>query len=1281
MDSRRQRIEEVCDAALDRPVTERAAFVAAACGDDEALRLEVEALLAHEATAEGFHTPPISAAAAEALAGARWASYPHIEGIFAKALGLSPEARDAFLEEACAGDSLLKREIESLLSAATSSGGDDFSLVDQRPADLRGLTLGHYRIISPLGRGGMGEVFLAEDVRLGRRIALKVIPSEPAESLRADRLLREARAASALNHPNIVTVYDIGESHVGRYIAMEFIPGNNLRSFIASRPPVEEVARVISQVARALASAHAIGVIHRDIKPENIVLRDDGNVKVVDFGLARAPSLSVEGEVASGSGTISGLVVGTVHYMSPEQSVAGTVTGASDVYSLGVVLYEVLTGRRPIEAPSIISHIAALASQDVVAPSRHAPELPAILDELTLAMLDRRLDCRPTAQEVAARLDALTQDPLLRTRSGSRQRSSVGRDGERRALHSALGRVKDGRGHMLLVAGDAGVGKTTLVNDFLSDLRADDPHALIAHGRCSERLAGTGGYLPIVEALHQFMGRSADTVTARLVKSMAPNWYEQIVSATDLLQNRPAPLPPAPERMKREIVALLQEAARHRPLVICLEDLHWVDTSTLDVLTYLLDRSDDVRVLVLGTYRPTEIDPKHPFLDARHNVMMRGVCDEIQLTPLERRDIDSYLALVFPDHRLTADFGDLIYRRTEGHALFMTDLIAYLKDRGAVALRDREWVLTEPLSRIADAVPQSVRSMIDRKLEQLSEEDRRLLTIAAVQGDEFDAAVIAVAAERDPVDVEEQLEPLERLRGIVRLTREQELPNGTLSARYRFGHVLYQNELYGDLRPARRASLSRKIADALMQFHAPHADRIAAQTALLFEAARDFVTAADHFRIASERAQRIGAMHEAEALAQRGVAALSTLPDTVDRQRRELGLQVAMAVPSVGIHTHAAPQTRAVFARIRELGQRTGEVQPLFAMLDPRAWGGLSAGDTVNARAAAIECLNLANGSNDSGARIVAHFLVGVLDAQLADFPSACDQHSQIRRLYDARLHHIPLSYLFASDLGIQSRAEHADLLFHLGRFTEAFSASDEAIALGRQQGHPFTLSIVLLRRVKLLMESRVTTVLSEAETLLETLDELWAQHQLMHRNWGPYYRGWVDAAKGDIDGGTATMQRGIAGLRALGFRYYGPTLTSVIADFWCQAGRAPEALALVNEALAEARAINELHIVPELLRIRGMSLCATSGAGTPEAAEGDANIREGMTLARKHGTTYWELRAANTLAGQLISEGRRAEASAVLEDVLGRIDAERRKEVNELATAAALAAAARAAT
>jgi serine/threonine protein kinase len=1276
---RRRRIEEVCDAALDREAAERAAFVAAECGSDESLRQEVEALLAHISAADKFLAVPIDAIAAHILdevSEATSGAPNRIEELYETVLALPPDAREAFLKNACDGDQLLQRELELLLDEAPSFARP--SAPTPAAPDLTGAILGHYKIISLLGRGGMGEVFLAEDVRLGRRVALKVLPLDRHDAGRAERFLREARAASALNHPNIVTIHDIGESDAGRFIAMEFIPGGNLRMLIARRPPVEETARVMAQAARALASAHAAGIIHRDIKPENIMLRDDGCVKVVDFGLARAPDVLQDGaSAANGIGlTLSGQVVGTYKYMSPEQSVADPLTVATDVYSLGVVLYELLTGRRPIEAPSVISHLAALASRDALAPSLCAPEIPALLDALALQMLDRNAVHRPMAEEVASRLEAFfTQRSGSYVRATSPRRIGVGRETERRALHAALARVGEGRSRMLLVAGDAGVGKTTLIDDFLAELLADDPHALVARGRCSERLAGTGGYLPIFEALHQFMGRSADTVAARLVKSLAPNWYEQIMSATELVEPRTlSPLPPAPpERMKREIVALLQEAARERPLVLCLEDLHWVDTSTLDVLAYVLDRPDDLHVLVLGTYRPTEISPKHPFVDLRLDVMTRGLCDEVQLGALERRDIDSYLALAFPGHRLPTDFADLVYRRTEGHALFMVDLIRYLRDRGAVAQRDGAWVVVEPLAAIANAVPQSVQSMVDRKLEQLSEDDRRLLVVASVQGDEFDAAIVAAATGRDPATIEEQLEPLERSRGIVRLTGEQEFPNGTLTARYRFVHALYQNELYGDLRPARRAGLSHKVADALIGLHSPHTDRIAAQLGFLFEAARDFQTAADHFRIASDRAQRIGAMHEAEALGRRGVAALSNLPDTPDRQRRELALQVAMAVPSVAIHTHAAPETLAVFGRIQQLGKQTGDVQPLFAMLDRRAWGGLSAGDTVNAHAAAVECLTLATGSNDSGARIVAHFLVAVTGAQLAEFAGACSHHESIRTLYEPRLHHVPLSYLFASDLAIQSRSEHADLLFHTGRFAHAFALADEAVALGRELGPPLTTSIVLLRKLKLLMESRDAAVLPEAEELLAALHALWAQHQLMHSNWGPYYRGWIAAVKGDVEGGTAEMQRGIAALRALGFRYYGPTMTAAIADLWSQAGRADDALRLVDEMLIEARAISELHIVPELLRIRGMALWKRCSSGTTGAVEGEATVRKAMALAHEHGSWFWELRAANTLALGLIEQDRRQDALPILQSLAERFATEPPRDLKDLATMRAL--------
>jgi tRNA A-37 threonylcarbamoyl transferase component Bud32/tetratricopeptide (TPR) repeat protein len=1209
-----------------------------------------------------------------------------IEELFHTALAQDEASRNAFLETACAGDDELRQELESLLAREHTAAGfletlalhiAAQTMADAPGRSLLGRQIGHYQLLSRLGAGGMAEVYLAEDVRLRRQVALKFFAANPlVGSTYARRYLREARAASALSHPNIVTVYDIGDSEVGCFIAMELVPGSNLRTLIAKRPTVDEAARVVAQVARALASAHAADIIHRDIKPENIMLRDDGYVKVVDFGLARAPHLSPQdAKSASALGlTISGagVVAGTVSYMSPEQSVGDPLTAATDVYSLGVVLYELLTGRLPIVADSKLGHIAALASQHVIAPSHQIPEIPAALDDLVLQTLDRSAARRPSAQEVALRLEALAQPAVAgQTRIAAAQRVGVGREAERRALHAAFAGVGKGASRMLLVAGEAGVGKTTLVDDFLADVVANDARALIARGRCSERLAGTGAYLPILEAVHNYMAHSGDTAAARLVKTLAPNWYDQIVSATGTLPAGVTATVPA-ERMKREIVAWLQEVGRERPFVLFLDDLHWVDASTVDVLAYLLDRPDELRVLVLGTYRPTEIGLQHSFADLRLDATTRGVCDEVPLGALERADIDQYLAQAFPGHGLRSEFGAFVHRRTEGHALFMVDLLRYLKDRGAIAQRNDVWVLTEPLTAIEDAVPQSVRSMVDRKLEQLSEDDRRLLVIASVQGDEFDVAVVAAAAGHDAAAVEEQLERLERLRGVVRLTGEEELPDGTLTARYRFVHVLYQNDLYGSLRPARRAGLSLTVAETLKRFYRLHTDRIAAQLALLFEAARDFDKAAEHFLTASERAQRMGAMHEAEALAQRGVGGLSNLPETPERDRRELSLQVALAVPAVALHTHGAPETLAVFGRIQELGRRSGKAHPLFAMLDQRAWAGISAGDTWNARDAALNCLAMAEEAADPAARIVAHFLLAVTSAQLAELLAACEHHEQIAKLYDPQIHHVSLAYIFASDLGIQSRSEHADLLFHMGSFARALALAEQAVMMGREQGPPLTLSIVLLRRLKIAMECGS---LEEAKRLLAELEALWAKHQLMHRHWGPYYQGWILALSGDPDRGTVEMQRGIAGLRALGFRYYGPTMSAVIADLWLGTGRTEDARVLVDGALTEARTIGELHIVPELLRLRGALLWKAPATHDSTTRDGESAVREALVLARQHGSQYWELRAVNTLAARLVEQERSAEAVPLVEEILTRFRLEPYTDLPELVEARALVA------
>src|SRR5215813_12100593 len=224
-----------------------------------------------------------------------------------------------------------------------------------------GSRLGRYEIRSKLGAGGMGEVYLAQDTRLDRKVALKTLPDEvAADPDRMKRFVQEAKAASGLNHPNIITIYEIDQTDSTTFIATEFIEGSTLREKMRAQPlPLGEVLNVAIQIAGALAAAHANGIVHRDIKPENIILRSDGIAKVLDFGLAKLTGRGSPESVDTNAPTLahfrtdSAVVMGTARYMSPEQARGLQVDARTDVFSLGVVIYELLTGRLPFEGSSI----------------------------------------------------------------------------------------------------------------------------------------------------------------------------------------------------------------------------------------------------------------------------------------------------------------------------------------------------------------------------------------------------------------------------------------------------------------------------------------------------------------------------------------------------------------------------------------------------------------------------------------------------------------------------------------------------------------------------------------------------------------------------------------------------------------------------------------------------------------------------------------------------------------------------------------------------------------
>ena len=290
----------------------------------------------------------------------------------------------------------------------STAGSDDFpeAVRSTAPAGSsfsaglpEGAALGRFVVMSLVGRGGMGTVYSARDSDLNREVALKVIPEKPGVSGR-ENFIREAQAASALNHPNIVTVHEVIRSGPTIAIAMELVTGTSFRHLCGTSQPVNKVAAWGAQIARALEAAHARGIVHRDIRPENLMLRPDGLVKVLDFGLARqAGAGRAEGESAAG----------TLGYMSPEEVLQQPITAATDIFSLGVVLYELAAGTNPFRADTAGATTRLIQGMEAPSLSGYGKGLPQKLDRLLRAMLSKSPADRPTAAEVAARLQGMTE--------------------------------------------------------------------------------------------------------------------------------------------------------------------------------------------------------------------------------------------------------------------------------------------------------------------------------------------------------------------------------------------------------------------------------------------------------------------------------------------------------------------------------------------------------------------------------------------------------------------------------------------------------------------------------------------------------------------------------------------------------------------------------------------------------------------------------------------------------------------------------------------------------
>lgn len=831
----------------------------------------------------------------------------------------------------------------------------------------------------------------------------------------------------------------------------------------------------------------------------------------------------------------------------------------------------------------------------------------------------------------------------------SARRHSVGREKERTELGLAFESAVGGHGLLVCVAGEPGIGKTTLVQDFLSGLQESGRSFGLAIGRCSQRLAGEEAYLPFLEALESLVPN--DGGMAHRLRELAPSWYAQLFPLSESNSSNAALQAYAraatQERVKRELAAFLFEITRQNPLVLFFDDVHWTDPSTVDLLAHLATKFDSTKILVIVTYRPSELLLlKHPFIGVKREVQARSMCREIDVEFLSAADVERYVGLEFLGNCFPREFAGLIHARTEGNPLFMVDLLRYLRDRRVIvkAKGNENWRLAQSLPDLSRNIPQSASSVIERKIDQLSDRDREVLTAAAVQGYEFDSTVLARGLEADSVEIEEILDRLEHVHAFLRRVGEDELPGGVPTVRYRFVHVLYQNALYASLVPTRRVALAADLGHALEGLYGERSSTIAPKLAFLYDTARDPGRASLYFLLAAQNAQRIFANQEAIAMSRRGLELLPKLPETPERAEKELGLQVTLAFSLMATLGYAAPETGANMARARELCQASRD----DAFLCPILWGVwayyIAKGDMKSARETAEHLSSIAHKVSDPILLLGAHSALGFTLQHEGELLASRREFESVEKYYDFEQHSRYVQ-LYRLDPGLHSQSELLRLLWLLGYPDQAHWKIEETLARAHMLSSPLSLAFFQMFATFVYQSLRQPEEAREiGRACIALCDEQGIQAE---RAWVMCPYGWALAELGEVEDGIARIHAGLDTQHSIGVEVGRPESLAVLGEALWHSGRTDQALQAVEEGLAVSTRNGERYYDAELWRLKGELLKIQD-----KTAEAESCFEKAIKIARQQSAKSLELRASISLARLWQKQGNQKEAYQLLSDI-----------------------------
>jgi DNA-binding winged helix-turn-helix (wHTH) protein/tetratricopeptide (TPR) repeat protein len=808
----------------------------------------------------------------------------------------------------------------------------------------------------------------------------------------------------------------------------------------------------------------------------------------------------------------------------------------------------------------------------------------------------------------------------------------VGRIRELDALRREFERARDGQGGIVALVGEPGIGKTTAADTFLREIGAS---CLIGIGRCSERFAGAEPHLPILEALDEL---AATPSVMETLRQKAPTWSR--VVSRDLAESYGGDAANSrstgsQERLMRELTLFLEQASRHRPVMIVLDDLHWADLATVDVLSHLAPRLRRMRALVIVTYRLHELAlTGHPFGRLRSELIARQHLREVQVSLLALDDVRDYVHSSFAGADVPADLPAFVFRKTEGNPLFMTDLVRYVRDAGIPVngnLSGRD-------------LPDSLRGLIERMLQGFDPRLRQLLSIAAVQGYEFDSATLARVSGHAAADVEDLLRVADHVHAIVALVGERELPDATPSSAYRFVHVLYQDALYGSIAPSRRIAWARQIAEALVASHEGRIEAIAGQVAVLFETGREFWQASRHFLLTSRNAARLFAFAAATELADRGFECVRLAPGLgeLDRAQRELELAVAKVVPLASVQGYGSADVEELTHRVVRLGETVGDPAATAAGLASTWLIRMVRGNCRAAKQAGGRLITLARDVGDDILLINGHMQSQLACHHLGEFHEAAEHAEAVLSLAACAPH--PVRCISVLDPVVASRAESARNLWITGRLSESLTECEDAVALASDLRHPDSLAFAWL------FHGWVHGYRGDWRTALRSVElgiaAARTSGSVQTLAWNRCVRGWAMAHIGQIEAGRAELAEAIEASKSIMGQVALPQFSAMMAEVLLLLGEdVAGAEKWLLRAIEVENANDDRYFSAEIHRL--LAICLASRGETEAAC---ARLQTAYTVSRSQGARLFELRAALSLADRAPQAGRAALQTVISE-------------------------------